>query len=242
MRFWPLLIMFGLLLTPVAQAAFSVASSTNYWIVADSLNFAGTTSTSSNYRVDDTAGELATGVASSSTYQIRAGYREMIVSSLAITMPSNVSLSPDLNTAGGGTANGSVIWSVTSPAGYSLAVRDNSTPALQTSVGQSFGDYGGSPDFNWSVSSDSSAFGFSPEGDDLTDTYKNDGSNCGSGSGTTGHCWDGFSTTDQTVATKSTGPNTSRSTTLKLRAEIGADKTQTRGGYTATIIVTATGL
>ncbi len=230
-----------LLIVSAAQAAFSVASSSNYWLVADSLNFAGTTSGSASYKINDTAGELGSGVASSTSYQISAGYQAMLGAPLSITLPSDVTLSPNLETNEGGTANGSAVWYVTSPAGYSLAVRASTDPALRSS-GQSFSDYNGAPDFNWLIGSDSSAFGFSPEGTDISTTYKNDGTTCGTGSSTSGHCWDGFSTSDQTIASRSTGPNSSRGTTLQLRAEIGEDKSQARGPYSATIITTAVGI
>mgnify|MGYP001604268538 FL=1 len=52
---------FSLLILGLAWPALAyVASSTNYRLQADSLNFAGNLSTSSSYNLQDTGGELGT--------------------------------------------------------------------------------------------------------------------------------------------------------------------------------------
>lgn len=220
-----------------------VASSTNYRLQADSLNFGGGLSNSTNYSLESTLGELATGNITSTNYGLLAGYQQMVSSFIAITAPSDVTLS---GIAGTGASSGSVVWTVTTDnsAGYTLSVKAGSSPALAVS-GDSFSDYapsGANPDYNWSVGASASAFGFSPEGTDIASRYLDNGSSCGTGaSNATDQCWDGFSTTNRTIAQSSTSNNPSGVvTTVKLKAEIGNSKTQPVGSYAATLTVTAT--
>jgi hypothetical protein len=83
-------------------------------------------------------------------------------------------------------------------AGYELSVKADTSPAMQnTSAGGSFADYnaGTDPDYTFSVSASESAFGFSPEGANVTQEYLDDGSSCNTGSQqNSGTCWRGFTT------------------------------------------------
>jgi hypothetical protein len=66
-------IAFALLFSRAASAM----SSTNYGIEFDSINSGGDDiSSSTNYRVQDTVGEQATGFSTSTNYQLQAGYRQ----------------------------------------------------------------------------------------------------------------------------------------------------------------------
>jgi hypothetical protein len=58
---------------------FGAMSSTNFLIFADSINVGGFYSSSSNFTLSDTVGEMATGFSTSSlnTYEIRAGFQFM---------------------------------------------------------------------------------------------------------------------------------------------------------------------
>ncbi|MBP9855773.1 MAG: hypothetical protein KBC48_00485 [Candidatus Pacebacteria bacterium] len=226
-----------------------VASSTNYQIELDSINFAGGLSTSTNYSLEDTAGEVGSGSLSSATYNIHAGYQQMTgtASTLSITSPSNVTLTPAIPETGGGTATGSTSWTVTTSnsAGYELEIAAAASPALTTGS-DSFTDYvpaGASPDFTFTVASASSVFAFSPEGSHIASRYKDNGSTCATGSGDVADaCWDGFSTTDRVIATSGSATPSGTATTLNLRAAAGAAKTQPDGAYSATLTVTATAL
>jgi len=229
---------------PLLTARAYVASSTNYRLEFDSINVAGTTSNSTSYRVSDTLGEVATGGSASTNYQIKAGYQQMAVSYVALsTSASSVTLSPSIERTG--RANGSATLTVLSGVGYSLSVKASTQPAMRISNPSQetieltdFTDYAGAPDFTWSVANTASAFGFSPEGNDITSTYKNDGSTCGTGSLTDAHCWDGFSTTHQTIASASTGPKNT-TITLNLRAEVGSAAGQfVSSSYAATLTPT----
>ena len=234
----------GLIIFAFTNLTFAqVASSPNYRLQSDSLNFGGGLSSSLNYGLESTLGETATGGSTSTNYGLLVGYQQMLVSTLSITAPSDVSLS---NITAAGISTGSVAWTVITdnPAGYSLSIKAGSSPAL-TAGSESVSDYspgGAVPDYSWSVGATASAFGFSPEGADTASRYLDNGTSCGVGaSNATDQCWDGFSATDRTIAQSSTSNTPSGvATTVKLKAEVGADKTQTTGSYTATLTVTAT--
>jgi len=231
-------------LAPLATQGY-IASSTNYVLQSDSVNFGGNFSTSTSYRLEDTLGEIATGLYSSSTLIMSGGYQAMPLDVyLAVNSPSNPVMSATINGVGGGSSTGSAVWRVETdnPAGYELSIRSNSTPAL-TSGSDSFSDYSPSyadPDFSWSTPATESRFGFSPEGDDLINSFLDNGVSCGSGVlDTNSACWDGFSTTNKIIA-RSSNPNypTGASTTVKFRADVGNKKAQPKGTYRANIIVT----
>ena len=167
----------------------------------------------------------------------------MFSSSISITAPTDATLSTIDNN---GISSGSVAWTVTTDnsAGYTLSIKASSNPAL-VSGSDSFSDYapsGAVPDYTWTVAASASAFGFSPEGADIASRYLNSGSICGTGAtDTADQCWDGFSTTNRTIAQSSAGNTPSGvATTVKLKAEIGTSKTQPTGSYAATLTVTAT--
>ncbi len=227
-----------------AVALAAAASSANYRIEADSLNFGGLLSTSPSYRLEDTAGEITSGDSSSASYKIRAGYRTMLGSAITISAPSNLTL-PSVVSAPGGQSSGSVAWTVITDneAGYTLAIKAATNPALKSS-GDSFANYtpGGSvPDYTWSVAANGSEFGFSPEGADVASNYLDNGSTCGTGSSETAdRCWDSFSTTNKTIASRASNNTPSGTvTTVKLQAEVTTGRSQTIGSYSATLTATA---
>lgn len=248
-----LIIFFALLLVTSDQLLVTshaaVMSSTNYKIESDSINVGGTeNSASTNYRVSDTMGEAGTGQGGSASYNVYAGYRQMANIYLAITAPSNVTMAPSLTSASGAASNGSAAWTVTtdSPSGYSLTLKASSSPALQTS-GDSFANYtpaGANPDFAYAVAAADSEFGFTAEGSDIAQRYKDNGSACNAGaSDTADACWDPVTTTAVTVASRTSANNPSgTATTVKFRAFIGTAHVQTVGTYTATTTVTAAAL
>ena len=222
-----------------------VASSTNYQLERDSINFAGNLSTSTAYGVEDTLGEVATGRLASTGYILQAGYQQPN-SYMSITSPADVTLSPDINGAVGGTADGSAIWTVTTDntGGYTMTAQASTLPAMLSGA-NSFADYVGAPDFNWSVGAGSSFFGFSPEGTDIVSNFKDNGTACSVGAlDTSLSCWQGFGTTAQTIA-GSASPNDGvggTATTIRFKAQAGASANQAAGAYLAVITVTALAL
>jgi hypothetical protein len=217
-----------------------------YRIQFDSVNFGGARSTSTTYTVEDTAGEVGSGDSASANFTMRAGYQQMNLAYLSITSPVDVNLANI--PFSGGSSNGSAAWLVTTDniAGYTLSIRASTTPALR-SANDFFADYapGANPSYTWSVSAASSSFGFSPEGVDIHQRFLDNGSSCNTGSSeTSDRCWDGFSTVDKIISSRSSSNHTGggSTTTVKFRAEVGNAKIQTSGSYQATITVTATAL
>lgn len=242
-----LLLFFCFQSTPLAEG--SVASSDNYELHSDSINFGGNLSTSDDYRLEDTLGEAGSGLYSSTTMIFNGGYQAMPIDVyLAVSSPGNVAMVPSLDGVAGGTSNGSAIWQVQTdnPAGYEMSVRAATTPALKSGE-ESFADYSPSyddPDFSWNTPDSESRFGFSPEGDHVIASYLDNGLSCNTGAGETSDaCWNGFSASDQVIA-RYTSPvyPVGASTTVKFRAEVGAQKIQEQGSYQANITVTVVSL
>lgn len=226
-----------------------VASSLNYKLEKDSINFAGVRSVSGSYVAEDTLGELATGDGSSSSYNLKAGYQAMesgtVTISINLNSPSDVAMLPTIDGTTGGASDGSASWTVVTnnPSGYSLSIAANTNPALQAGA-NSFDDYvpaGSDPDFSFSVGATEAKFGFSPEGSDIVARFKDDGSICDSGSSdTVGSCWDGLDTSGKTVAASASANNPSgTATTIKLKAMVGSSKNLPAGAYGAVITATA---
>lgn len=224
-----------------------VMSSTNYRVQFDSLNSGGALGTSTNYKIEDTVGEVASGSATSTNFKLYAGYQQM-EQNVFLTM--SVSGSPVVlsNIGGltGGESNGSLAVSIltNNTAGYSLKVKSTTDPALK-SASSSFSNYpaGANTDFTWSSAETSSAFGFTPEGDDLVQKYLDNGSLCNQsgGSDTADKCWNYFSTSDEQISSSDSknDPDTT-TTTVKVKAKSGAQNVQQSGEYAATIIITGT--
>lgn len=237
------------LLTPFIYA-YAAMQSTNYKISFDTVDNGGRNSSSTNYTIEDSIGEQATGISSSTNYTIEAGYQQMYGSYISITSPSNITL-PAIGGLVGGVSTSSVAWSVLTDdsAGYILYVQASTTPALVTASNSAFADYvpaGGTttPDFTFSISPSTSAFGFSPQGPDIVPRFKDNGSTCNTGTSDTAYaCWDGFSTTSKNIAESSSSNQPSgATTTIQLQAQIGSSKIQDSGSYSATIITTALAL
>jgi hypothetical protein len=61
-------------------------SSDSYKINADSINAGGAASSSDSFKLDDTVGEIATGEGASGTYKLKAGFWQMVNTSLTLTV------------------------------------------------------------------------------------------------------------------------------------------------------------
>ncbi|MFZ3012056.1 MAG: hypothetical protein WA060_03650 [Minisyncoccia bacterium] len=221
-----------------------VMESGTYKIQTDSINFGGESSSSANYNLNDTLGEVATGESNSANYYMHAGYWQMQESYISITSPSDLALA-NIGGITGENSEGLLSWQVITDntAGYTMTIKTNTTPAL-TSALDSFADYtpaGADPDYDFSISPLISAFGFSPEGTDTNNRFKDNGATCNIGTGeTVGKCWDGLSTSPKDIAGKTSSNHPSGSTVdVRFRVESGSSHIQTSGSYSASIIVTA---
>lgn len=235
---------FAVLLIGVPIASAYVASSSMYRLQSDSINVGGTLSTSTSFRVEDTVGEHAIGTSSSATYVVKAGYQQMQGSFLTVTVPANVTLAPNIPSVSGGIANGLTSLTVTTDntTGYSMSINSSASPALSSGA-NNFPNYvpaGADPDLAFSTPIGSSRFGFSPEGGDIVQRWKDDGSVCNAGVLDTGSaCWGPLSTTPETIVSRSLSNTPSGTlTTIRFRAESGASNVQPAGSYTATTTIT----
>jgi hypothetical protein len=221
-----------------------VMQSGSFGIQSDSVNFGGGFSSSSNYELESTVGEIASGNSESSQYNLYAGYQQMQSVYLALSGAANIALTPAISGVSGGTANGSTTLTVItdSPSGYSLSIQSSGSPSMQ-SPSASIADYvpTGDPDLSFITGSGDSHFGFSPEGDDIVLRFKDNGLLCGiAGGDTADACWDGISTTPVTIASSADANHPfGATTTIKFRVGIGASVGQVPGVYTATTTVTA---
>jgi hypothetical protein len=240
----------ALVLTPLALLTLSFASaqvmqSGSYRIQSDSINFGGGLGTSTNYSLESTAGEIATGESSSATYALKAGYQQMHEVYISLSGFGAVTLSPSIPGISGGFSNGSTTVTVVtdSASGYTLDIAASQSPAMQKG-GDSIADYvpsGLVPDLNFVTDATDSHLGYTPEGVDIDQYFKDNGGACGVGSGdVTLSCWDGLSTTARTIATRTTANHPYGSTTtINFRVGVGGAVFQPSGSYVATTTITA---
>jgi len=238
------------LLTPVVLLSLHLATaqvmeSTNYRLQSDSVNIGGGLSTSTSYTLESTAGEIATGESSSETYKLKAGYQQMQEVYLAISDAANVTLSPSIPGVTGGTAYGSTVVTVTTDgmAGYELTIEAENSPAMQSGV-NTIPDYipaGANPDFTFTIGMSDAYLGYSPYGVDTVSRFLDNGASCNTGSSNaTSTCWDGLSTTTETIASATSANHPSgATTTIYFRVGIGSSVVQTGGTYVATTTLTA---
>jgi hypothetical protein len=118
MRRWAWISLFSLLLLPTA-AVFAMTS-TNYQINWDSMNSGGEdTSTSTNFQLRDTIGEMATGLGASQNYQLSAGYRVGDTQDPYLSLTINTQETPT-KVAWTAFSNGSKTVTVASAASFSV--------------------------------------------------------------------------------------------------------------------------
>jgi hypothetical protein len=229
-----------------------VASSTNYRIDSDAISVGGKLSTSTAYSLESSLASFSSETSTSSSFSVYSGYLQMATPYLAVSSPSNVTMSPAIYTGGGGQGNGSASWAVTtdSSGGYSLSISASTNPALKSSD-DSFSNYFihsvGVPNFAWGLGDEGEGFGFTPEGVDIKTAYKDDGvslCNISGGIDTSDRCWDSIDTDRKIVAEKTSSNHPGGSqTTIKFRAEVGSMAIHKKAGdYSATVTVTVLAL
>lgn len=235
--------LFSLTFSMIAAPALAyVASSTNYRLQEDSVNTAGNRSTSTSYRLEDSIGQGSSGTSSGATYRVNAGYQQMYGSTLSLSVPGNLSLSPTISTTGGGTANASGVWTVgtDNPAGFTMTISAVTSPALTSGV-NNFANYvpGGVPDMSFAAPI-ASHFGYTPEGLDIAARFRDNGAVCNAGAGdTVDTCWDGLSLVATEIARRvSPTPPGGSLTTVKFRAASAVANVQAAGSYSAPVVLT----
>ena len=232
-----------LLLLTVSFA--QVRESPSYQLQSDSINFGGGLSSSTNYSLESTAGEVATGDSDSATYRLRAGYQQMQEVFLSITEAADVTLLPAIGGLTGGTSNGStsVVVLTDSPSGYELTLAAESAPAMRSDP-YTIADYvpvaNPTADFTFTTTDPQAHFGFSPSGADIVTAFRDNGATCGVGALDTNlACWQGLSTTDIVIAQGAANQPSGATTTLNFRVGVGATAGVIIGTYIATTTLTA---
>ncbi|MFH1036505.1 MAG: hypothetical protein V1756_00340, partial [Patescibacteria group bacterium] len=221
----------------------------NYMITETSINVGGLdVQTSTSWRLRESIGEIATGESASTSYKLRSGYQPMLESYISLSVSTDtVNMLPNIGGLTGGTATGTFSSTVITDntAGYSLYVNASTSPALKSGA-NSFADYtpgtAGIPDFTWTIPAATSEFGFSVEGSDITQKFKDDGSSvCATSTNdTTDKCWYNFSTSNESVGLRYQANNPAGTqTTVKLQAQSGSSNFQNAGTYQAVITTTA---
>lgn len=233
------------LLFSVHLSTAQVRSSTNYQLQSDSINIGGGLSSSTNYVQESTVGEVATGNSTSSSFSLYAGYQQMQEIFISLSDAADIVMDPDLPGLTGGTSNGSTTVTVTTddPAGYSLTIVSENSPAMRSVIGGTIADYndGGTADFSFTTGATDAHFGFSPSGVDIVQYFLDDGGLCGTDTNDTPlACWSGLSTSPIEIA-RGTGANhpTGATTTVNFRVGIGGNGSVESGVYIATTTITA---
>lgn len=226
-----------------------VMGSSNFRIQSDSVNTGGAPGTSTNFQLEATVGEAATGRSLSTSFRLQAGYQQLEETFISLSGASAVTLLPsfDGTTSGTATATGSTTVTVVtdSSAGYELSVRATATPALQSGslVIDDYTPTTADPDYLFSPGSTDAFFGFTPSGVDTATRFLSAAAgSCNDAGGTSfaDRCWDGLSTTSAVVARGVAGnyPAGAR-TTLSFQVGTGAAAAITAGEYAATVVITA---
>ena len=232
---------------------------TGFKIDSDSINTGGNDfSVSGDIQMADTVGEIIVGESTSTNYSVSAGYRNMDESSVSIGVTlQSVNLSPDLGGMTGGTSTGSTLITVTTdnPAGYLLSMKSSVSPAMRSdrSVIPDYSPIGSvdidghpTPDFSFRLIVATSSFAFTPEGIDIVDRYRDNGTslcNVVNGYDAASRCWDGLSITDRTISNRSIPTSGIGATTsIRFSVGIGGGSVQAEGLYSATTTITALAL
>jgi len=128
----------------VPGLALAAMSSTNYYIYADSVDYGGGTGTSTNFGLQDTFGGFATGISTSTSYQINAGYQAATQGTLSFVLSGTSISFGSLATAGTvATSNVTATVNTDSATGYTLSISGVSGTAL-AAVGDGIVDGAGS--------------------------------------------------------------------------------------------------
>lgn len=241
------LLFFPVVLVSLHVGLAQVMESTNYIIQSDSINVGGGFSSSTNFQMEGTVGEVATGDSASDAFELRAGFQQMQAVYISLTGAQAVALGPTIPGVSGGTATGSTTVTVTtdSQAGYELRIEAEESPAMRSGA-NTIADYtpaGAQADFTFETGLADAHLGYTPEGVHVVSRFLDSGGVCGSGSDTADRCWDGLSMTPAAIA-RGTGANhpTGTDTTIKFQVGVGGSVVQPAGTYVATTTITAIAL
>jgi len=220
-------------------------SSTNYQINPDSINFMGIGDASStNYRLGDTGGEIATGLSTNTNYKDEAGFWHMAMDyHISISSPADVVMGAISGYGQSALATNYATWNIKTdnPAGYSLTWRAG-TETMTNATADTMGAYtptlANTPE-TWSVASTDSEWG----GHLGKDSTSVDTATWGTLDSYAGGKWLNVATSDFQIAsridrTSATGDNE----IIFFGSEVGSNKHQPTGTYTVNVTITTTTL
>jgi len=226
------------------QIAQADMESANYRIIFDSVNVGGLDyGSSANYSLRDSIGQLSSDLATSTNYQILAGYRQAYEDSF-ITVSGGGHLALGNLSGPGAIAEGDIYWKVTTNFNnYNLSIKGSASPVLQRiGGGGSFLDYtpaSSDPDYEFILPSTDSVFAFSPAGSDIVSKYLHNNIICNSGSNSSlDNCWNGLSTSNELISSGSSNYPTGATTTINFKAGIGLEADLASGDYQGVVLVT----
>lgn len=135
MLFKRLLFVIFFILLPISGIKADM-NSANYSIKKDSINIGGTeNSTSTNYGINDSMGEVGTGTSNSANYQMQAGYRpELNLPTLSFSLSTNSASLGTLSSSSASTASVTATVTTNARNGYNISVQADGN--LRTSGGK----------------------------------------------------------------------------------------------------------
>ncbi len=143
----------------VPSLVLAAMSSTNYYIYADSVDFGGGAGTSTSFTLQETLGGYATGISTSTSYQIKAGYQADTIGTLSFELDGNSLDFGSLATVGSVvTGNVQATINTDSESGYVLSVSSVSGTSLTAVADGVVNGAGGSEEYGLAVSGVSAAY------------------------------------------------------------------------------------
>ena len=230
----------------LAYSAQAIESqSENYEIPTDVLpSGGGEEAESANYRLSDTIGEPGIGFSRSAQYDLNAGYRQMLSSSISLACGFPVALDP-IPGVGQETGSGTCTVITDDPEGYSLTWQVK-TGSGGSSTGYMINEnemriYPYDPTIDGTPETLSVGASDARGGGRLSSASTDTDSKWGTDS--TSEKWLNVGTGSYTVVERNTSTDPGGSSEiLEYRVEIGSNKIQESGTYETTVTITASSL
>lgn len=240
-------IMFVCALLVTGVTAYAEMIGNLYRIDQDSISFGGGASSSTNYGLDGAVGPLVVGDASSTNYSSKSGYPLYADPYISVTDAADVNLG-SMTGMPNDELSGTAEWQVSTnnPIGYVATLRSDTSPSLQRTDGAaSFPDYTpttSDPDLDFVDPLNTNAFGFTVDGSDVVQRYRDDGTFCNNPGADVSieRCWDGLSITPVVVAQSSVPNMSGVKTKATFRMRVGSNSTAQPGTYQATVYFAVT--
>ena len=216
-------IIFIVIFSPFQKTA--SMQSANYKIEKDSINFGGTDGgQSANYNLDDTMGEIGTGLSDSANYIMKAGYRQTTEDAVDPTFTFTISSAT--------CALGTLSTSSVSSCNYTITTTTNAEDGYTTTIIEDGNLRDGIPDIydvsDGTVTAGSEEYGASSNDADSLDIIT-----------TAGDAASPITGTAQSVATQASGPVAADAVIVTHHASIAT--TTLAGSYSHIVTLVSTG-